>query len=62
MGKDRRKINEYHKFCKMRGHVQIVEWWFNINYKGGMNRAHVYILTVYTLEYIISKHQRIVVT
>ena len=47
------KINEYHKFCKLRGHVQIVEWWFNINYKGGMNRAHEHPHSIHSGVYYI---------
>ena len=47
------KLNEYHKFCKLRGHVQIVEWWFNINYKGGMNRAHEHPHSIHSGVYYI---------
>ena len=33
--------------------VQIVEWWFNINYKGGMNREHAHPHSIHSGVYYI---------
>ena len=36
-----KKLNHFHKdIAKLKGHVEINEWWFNINYKGCANRQH----------------------
>ena len=36
-----KKLNIYHKeVARLKGHVEINAWWFNINYKGCANRQH----------------------
>ena len=37
------KLNEFHKdIAKLKGHVEINEWWFNVNHKGCMNKINLW--------------------
>ena len=38
-----KKLNHFHKdIAKLKGHVEINEWWFNINYKHNYNVSHTH--------------------
>jgi uncharacterized protein (TIGR02466 family) len=48
------KLNEFHKdIAKLKGNVQINEWWFNVNHKGCMNRQHQHPSSLHSGVYYI---------
>jgi len=47
------RLNIYHEKVSLRGKVQITEWWFNINYKGCMNRLHQHPNSIHSGVYYI---------
>ena len=47
------KLNIYHNMMKLKGHVQITDWWFNINYKGSSNNVHQHPLSIHSGVYYI---------
>ena len=48
------KLNVFHKnIAKLKGHVQIIDWWFNVNYKGSANRQHQHSGSIHSGVYYI---------
>ena len=47
------KLNIYHEKVSLRGKVEINEWWFNVNYKGCMNRLHQHPNSIHSGVYYI---------
>ena len=49
-----KKVNHFHKeIAKLKGHVEINEWWFNINYRGCANRQHQHPTSLHSGVYYI---------
>ncbi len=47
-------LNIYHKeVARLKGHVEINAWWFNINYKGCANRQHHHPNSIHSGVYYI---------
>ena len=48
------KLNDFHKnIAKLKGHVEINEWWFNVNHKGCMNIQHQHPDSIHSGVYYI---------
>ena len=47
------KLNKFHEEVALKGHVQINEWWFNVNYKGCMNRQHQHPNSIHSGVYYV---------
>ena len=47
------RVNIYHKNMSLKGNVQISSWWFNVNYKGCMNRQHQHPNSIHSGVYYI---------
>ena len=47
------RLNHYHNEMKLKGRVAINEWWFNVNYKGCMNRLHQHPNSIHSGVYYI---------
>ena len=47
------RVNIYHKNMSLKGNVQISSWWFNVNYKGSMNRQHQHPNSIHSGVYYI---------
>ena len=49
-----KKVNHFHKeIAKLKGNVQINEWWFNVNYRGCANRQHQHPTSLHSGVYYI---------
>ena len=54
-----KKLNHFHKdIAKLKGHVEINEWWFNINYKGCANRQHQHPNSLHSGVYYIKTPEK----
>ena len=54
-----KKLNHFHKdIAKLKGHVEINEWWFNINYKGCANRQHQHPTSLHSGVYYIKTPEK----
>ena len=47
------RLNIYHEKVSLRGRVEINEWWFNINYRGCMNRLHQHPNSIHSGVYYV---------
>ena len=48
-----REANVLHQSIKLKGRIKLVEWWFNVNWKGGSNRLHNHPQSMYSGVYYI---------